>query len=290
MQRLFVIFSMVSMVGACWVPLEQGNQLERDMGELRAQLLQTRKALDYQQAELSEQMERADAQIDRVASTLEDLNRAARMTDADFGVQLQRLIAEVQELRGKVELAEYTMESLNQAINGQDGLVVRIENLEKGIGAKTSHKRKQSTVVASKGTSKSDVKAMLAQGLALGNEAKYDQARGIFRTILKKEPRKKGISDQAYFQIGELYFQQGRYHSALQEYIKVVEKFARGDYADDAYYKIALCSLSIGNLEDAQIFFNELVQNHKKSPLYKEAVAKLGDVNAKLAAEKKKAK
>jgi TolA-binding protein len=287
MFKILSVMTAACLISACWVPLEQGHQLERDMGELRAQLLQTRKALDYQQAELSEQMERADTQIERVAGTLEDLNRAARMTDADFGVQLQRLITEVQELRGKVELAEYTIETLNQSLDGEGGLIARVESFEKN-GKSSSRSAKTRTARApQRASSSTKIKELLEQGLALGNEAKYDQARGIYRAILKKEPKKKGVSDLAYFQLGELYFQQGRYHSALQEYIKVVEKFGSGTYADDAYYKIAMCSLSVGNLEDAQIFFNELVQNHKKSPLYKQAVAKLGDVNAKLAAEKK---
>ena len=287
MFKILSVMTAACLISACWVPLEQGHQLERDMGELRAQLLQTRKALDYQQAELSEQMERADTQIERVAGTLEDLNRAARMTDADFGVQLQRLITEVQELRGKVELAEYTIETLNQSLHGEGGFIARVESFEKN-GKSSSRSAKTRTARApQRASSSTKVKELLEQGLALGNEAKYDQARGIYRAILKKEPKKKGVSDLAYFQLGELYFQQGRYHSALQEYIKVVEEFGSGTYADDAYYKIAMCSLSVGNLEDAQIFFNELVQNHKKSPLYKQAVAKLGDVNAKLAAEKK---
>ena len=287
MFKILSVVTLSCLVGACWVPLEQGNQLERDMGELRAQLLQTRKALDYQQAELGEQMELADTQIERVAGTLEDLNRAARMTDADFGIQLQRLITEVQELRGKVELAEYTIESLNQSLHGDGGLIARVEAFEKN-GKSSARSTKTRATTSSKQTgSSASIKELLKQGSVLGNEAKYDQARGIYRAILKKEPKKKGVSDLAYFQIGELYFQQGRYHSALQEYIKVVEKFGSGTYADDAYYKIAMCSLSVGNLEDAQIFFNELVQNHKKSPLYKQAVTKLGEVNAKLAAEKK---
>ncbi|MDP7040391.1 MAG: tetratricopeptide repeat protein [Myxococcota bacterium] len=287
MFKILSVMTAASLASACWVPLEQGNQLERDMGELRAQLLQTRKALDYQQAELSEQMERADTQIERVAGTLEDLNRAARMTDADFGVQLQRLITEVQELRGKVELAEYTIESLNQTLHGEGGLIARVEAFEKDGKSSSRSAKTRTTRAPQRASSPTKIKELLEQGLVLGNEAKYDQARGIYRAILKKEPKKKGVSDLAYFQLGELYFQQGRYHSALQEYIKVVEKFGSGTYADDAYYKIAMCSLSVGNLEDAQIFFNELVQNHKKSPLYKQAVAKLGDVNAKLAAEKK---
>ena len=287
MLKLLQLVVSIFFISACWVPLEQGNQLERDMGELRAQLLQTRKALDYQQAQLSEQMEVADTQIDRVALTLEDLNRAARMTDADFGVQLQRLITEVQELRGKVELAEYSLESLNQTLHGDQGLVARLDALEKGKKIKVTRGSSGRAISAQKGLNNDSVEKLLVQADALGKDSKYDQARGMYRAVLKKQSKKKGVSDLAYFEIGELYFREGRYHSALQEYIKVVEKFGRGDYADNAYYKIAMCSLSVGNLEDAQIFFNELVKNHKSSPLHKEAITKLGEVNAKLALEKK---
>ena len=75
--------------------------------------------------------------------------------------------------------------------------------------------------------------------------------------------------------------------SALQEYIKVVEKFGAGAFADDAYMRIGMCSIDVGNLEDAKIFFTEIVKNYKKSPLVKQAQVKLDDVSARLEKEAK---
>src|SRR5690606_4470735 len=127
-----------------------------------------------------------------------------------------------------------------------------------------------------------DKKDLLAYAQQLLKEKKVDDARGVLRDVVKKWPSDAGITDQAYYTLGETYYDEKKYRSALQEYIKVVEKFGTGAYADDAYYKIGLASMDIGNYEDAKIFFTEIVKNHKKSPLAKHAAKKLDELEKRL--------
>ena len=129
---------------------------------------------------------------------------------------------------------------------------------------------------------------MLAYGESLVKAGKIQDARGVFRDLVRRYPKSKGITDKAFFTLGETYFQNKKYRNALQEYIKVVDRFPKGAMADDAYYRIGSCSMEIGNLEDANIFFNEIVSNHKSSPLLKAARGKLKEVQKRLNAEKKK--
>ena len=105
---------------------------------------------------------------------------------------------------------------------------------------------------------------------------------------LKQWPKEAGIADEAEFRLGETYFAEKKFDAALREYIKVLDKFGNGNLADDAYYQIGLCSMEIGNLDDAQTFFNEIVTNHKKSPLLKNAKAKLEEVQKRVDQAKKK--
>ena len=56
---------------------------------------------------------------------------------------------------------------------------------------------------------------------------------------------------------------------------------------DDAYFQIGNCSMALGNLEEAEVFFNEIITNHKKSPFAKDAKSKLSEVKKRLKAERR---
>ena len=54
---------------------------------------------------------------------------------------------------------------------------------------------------------------------------------------------------------------------------------------DDAYFQIGNCSMALGN-EEAEVFFNEIITNHKKSP-FKRRQVKLSEVRQRLKAERR---
>jgi TolA-binding protein len=250
-----------------------------DILALQAGMQQARKGLDEQKAALTEQMQEAAQQIEEVSSALADLRRAARMTDADFGVQIERLIRELQELRGTIELTEYRLGKIEGRLDGEDSISARLESLEKSETVGSSR------VPAS--AEPKDKKQLLLHARTLAKDRKIAEARGVYRDVIKRWPDEQGTTDEAYYRLGDLYFAEKKHRSALQEFIKVAEKFASGRFVDDALYKIGLCSMEIGNLEDAQIFFNEIIRNHKKSPLVRGARTKLAEVEKRLAAEKR---
>lgn len=258
--------------------------MQSDIAELRRELSSAQKSTSEQRARLDDQMRAAEKQIETVSTMLADLNRAARSTDADFGMQMERLIREVQELRGALELLQYRLGKAEEGVAGQGSITERLSALEKQVvelGPKAAV-----TTMAEKTPESS--KAMFEQAAALVKDGKIEEARGSYREILRRWPSEDGVTDQAYYRLGDLYFDEKKSRPALQEYIKVLEKYPTGRYADDTLYKVGLCSIDIGNLEDAQIFFGEILKNHPKSPLAKSAARKLDEVKRKLATEKPK--
>ncbi len=312
----------MSCSGCFWVPAETGVRMQSDIRGLQNNMREANKHLEQQAAHLEEQsaqlanqMKEAADKVAEVAEALQSLNRAARMTDADLGVQIERLIKEVQELRGSVELSDYRLGKIEGQFEGDQSLVARIESLEKEKNAlptttKVASRSKKPTRASTKKTSNAKAKEpasktkpkpiakkppqgkkeLLAYGESLLKAGKVQDARGVFRDLVRRYPKSKGITDKAFFTLGETYFQNKKYRNALQEYIKVVDRFPKGAMADDAYYRIGSCSMEIGNLEDANIFFNEIVSNHKSSPLLKAARGKLKEVQKRLNNEKKKKK
>jgi TolA-binding protein len=265
---------------SCWVPKETGQAMQRDITALQQQQAANQKTLAEQQARLEEDLQRADRKIAEVTRTLEDLNRASHSTDADFGVQLERLIKEVQDLRGATELSDYRLSKIEGKLDGPGSITARLEALEKQVAQAAQAPPPAKEAPKTK-------KELFAFAADLLKHGKAAEARGVYRDIVRQWPNEPGVTDEAYYQIGESYFDEKNCRSALQEFIKVAEKFAAGSYADGAYYKIGLCSMEIGNLEDAKIFFSEIVRNYKKSPRLKDAQKKLDEVEARLAKEAK---
>lgn len=263
---------------ACWVPKETGRVMQRDLGLLRADLQATQKSFDSQQARLEEQLTRADGQSKAIEEKMRQLDRAARKTDAGFGVQIEDLRRELQEQRGTIELLSYKVQQLEVRLGEPDSSATDLP------GAQSAASQPVATQVPK------DKKGQLAFAKQLAAKGRKAEARGVLRDLVKKHPKETGITDDAFFQLGELYYKEKKFDRALQEYIKVVEKFPRGKFVADGYYRIGLCSMELGNLEDAKIFFEEVVKKHKRSPLAKHAKAKSKEVSRRLAKEKKRKK
>lgn len=273
--------------GACFVPSEVGERMQRDIARLQEDMQEAQAGLDQQRALLAEKIKEAEAQIKEVDTALQDLNRAARMTDADFGIQIERLIRETQDLRGMIELTEYRLSQLETKLEGEGSLTERVSKLESGeVGASSTTGSTDPQQIAT--AVPKDPPKMLAYAKGLVKQGKTDEARGVFRQVIKKAPKQAGITDAAYYELGSLYYKEKKYRSALQELVKVVEGFERGDYADDAYYKIGQCSLDLGNLEDAQIFFGQVIKGYPKSPLATAAKKQLRDIEKRLKTDKRR--
>ena len=289
-----VVICLGATAAACFVPAETGRKMQDDILALQNESRAAKAGLDTQRAQLAEQMERGDKQIEEVAKALAELQRAARNTDADFGVQMERLIKELQELRGTIELTEYRLQKLEARLEGDGSLTSRIEALEKKAGiaspgagsASDGTKPPEGAVVVPPAEPKGK-KELLDYGRKLAADGKVADARGVYRELVKRFPDEAGVTAEAYYALGELYYAEKKFKNALAEYIKVAEKFPTGKFGDDALFKIGVCSVEVGSLEDAQVFFGEIVKNRKKSPLYKAAAQKLDEVTKRIEQEKK---
>jgi TolA-binding protein len=278
------------------VPNETGQAMQRDIRRLSEDVGHNQKKIDEQGAQLEEQLAEADkkvaSKVGEVDAKLQDLNRAARKTDAGFGVRLDEQQQELQALRGQNELLQYRITQLEKKLEGYDDLTARVETLENGLPAGGTPAAAATPADTAAKTPSAEIPTdkagLLAHGRKLMGDKKLEEARGVFRELIRRFPTEAGFADEAYFQIGESYFKEKKYRPGLQEYIQVVEKFPKGDLVDDAYFRIGLCSVELGNLEDALIFFDEIIKHHPKSPLVKSAKKKQKDVSKRLERETKK--
>jgi TolA-binding protein len=256
-----VLFCNTALLSACWVPTGVGNKMEEDIKNLqRSQDILARK-IEQRQAQWEESLEKAQT----IEETVTKLNQSARLNDADFGAQMQQVIEEVQTLRGALEVAEN-----------------RINQLE-GKTDSSAPSEDTSAPPAPKFSSKESPKQALERAKKLIEAHQMEEAREAIEFALEKS--KKEERDEAYFLLGESYYGEKNYRTALKHYIHVIDKYPRSEFADDTMYRIGQSSLSLGQKAEAKVFFHEIVKRYKSSPWYNAAKRELKALEDK---EKKK--
>ncbi len=264
-----------SLLTACWVPLEAGRKMRQDIDSLRTDLRVAERSLQGERARLKESIGEADKKISEISKMLAELNKAARTNDADFGVQIEELTKAVHNLEG-------AHEETNHRILQLEG------NPERDISNKgASPEPSTENSAPAKSTSNSgkkptDKRGLLAYADAKAKAGKNDEAIETYNEIIKKWPSEAEITDAAHMRVGDLLRGQNKFQAASQHYVKIIEKFPSGSLVAAAYYRIGLTSMSLGNFEDAEIFFSEVKNNHKKSKWAKDADKQLAMVRKKL--------
>jgi TolA-binding protein len=255
-------WGLLGLQAGCFMPLSSGQALQGEVVALREDIQSTRRELQIVRATESEHQQQSLSKLQELSSALREFNQNARSSNADFGSQMERMIQDVQELRGTVEVNEHRLGESTQS------LAERLDKLA----------QKNPRPAEADAKLPADKKEALAYGQKLSKAGKTAESRAVYRALLKQYPRLPGTTDEAAFRLGETFLAEGQYDDALREYVRIVEKFGGGSRVDDAYYKIGICSLALGRLDDAQTFFSEIVSNRRKSPFYKNAKAKLDEV------------
>ena len=79
------------------------------------------------------------------------------------------------------------------------------------------------------------------------------------------------LADNAQYGAGECFFAQARFDSALVEYKQVGARWASGDRAPAALYKVGLCQERLGRKDEAKQTFDKVVAEFPDSAFADEA-------------------
>lgn len=95
-------------------------------------------------------------------------------------------------------------------------------------------------------------------------QGRYSMALNTYREYLRRFPD-TDLADNAQYGVGECFFAQSQFDSALVEYTRVGSKWGSGDRAPAALYKLGLCQERLGRTADAKATFEDLVKRFPQS-------------------------
>ncbi|HVA48118.1 MAG TPA: tetratricopeptide repeat protein [Pirellulales bacterium] len=104
----------------------------------------------------------------------------------------------------------------------------------------------------------------------------FDEARAAYRRVVKSESgAKTETAAKAQWMLGETFFHQKNYESALREYLKVEILYDYPMWQAAALFEAAKCHEHLGEPKEAQELYAKLVKAYPDSPLAKDAAGRL---------------
>ncbi|HET8541835.1 MAG TPA: tetratricopeptide repeat protein [Anaeromyxobacter sp.] len=242
----------------CWVPMEKGRQLEARVQRLEVQNVEQQRLLDET---LKERIAKADEQIGRVQTKIEELNAVSRKSGANLAVELGKLQEEFARVKGDLEASQHRLAELEKSLKALDASTEGRFAALKGAGALDEHEARQKLAALKRPDDKGAV-------FELAQREEKDGDKGVARQMYEEYAR-RWPSDprtaEARFRAGEIAFGQKRWRDALLSYGKVAEDFPRSDVAPDAMLGAAEAMLRLDMKDDARAVLDQLVEKYPKS-------------------------
>lgn len=285
MRRLVLLALLVSLPG-CFYPADRGRALEAKVDKLGADNARLEAELKEARAQLASTLPKIDEKVAEVTKALQSLDTAARRKDADIGVQFQKTVEDLAQLRGQVETYLYKINELETALNkNTEDTNQKLLALQGSEAVKEAEAKKKAEELQ-RPTDKKEFLA-LAQEKAKAGDVLV--ARQLYNEFLKKWA-KDALVGEAHYGLGETYFTESKCREALFEYGKVVQDHPKTPSAPDAYLRSSDCFQKLKMKEESRLALEELIKGYPKSDAAKTAKTRLAELDKKAAPAPKKGK
>jgi TolA-binding protein len=256
--------------GGCVTTREEGETLKRDMASLKTEMAQ----LQRQQSDARTQERARLEDMQQRLAALETTLSTLRQADADVGVQLDKIVAEVQTLRGDIEQARYELGETSASV--KDILARPPVSVAREATAPKEDAGRTATIAGQEVPS--EPKAHYDFAKKLYDDKKFVESAEAFDLFLQRHTKTQPnlVDNAAYWKAESFFGQAGTqsdpklkeksFKQAILAYQRVLED-PKSEKNDAALYKIGLAFEQLGFKDEAVVFYDELVTKHAKSPL-----------------------
>ena len=249
---LTLVFA-ASLLGGC-VTTAQGQRLQRDILALQAQFDELRS----EKERLKETIAKASAEIEKLETANGQATELLRRNSADFGVQIDELRIIISQLRGQIEALQHEVAQSKRT---------------PAPAAAPAAPPAPAPLPSEKGE-------LYTYAYEQHSGGKHAEARRAFKEYVSRYPKDRKADDALFFW-GESFFQERLHAEAVQVLQRVLTDYSGSDKVDDTLFRIGEIFEQLGKCDNAQAFFEELLDKHAKSPLVKKTRRKLRTLKRK---------
>ncbi|HVE84968.1 MAG TPA: tetratricopeptide repeat protein [Myxococcales bacterium] len=265
-------------LGGCFYPADRGRLLEMKVDRLNQQSDALERKLTAADQKLSDTLPKVEEKLGQMTKALESLDKAARRSDADIGVQLQKAIEDVQQLRGQVETYVHRIDALEQGLKqlqaDTDAKLQKLAELQGQEAAKQVEAAKRAEQIKRPTTPK-ELLDLADEKAKTGDRP---LARQLYAELLQKWPKHE-LAGPSEFGLAEAYYADSKCEDALSHYGSVIKEHAKATYVPDALLHASECFRKLKMLDASRDALTELVKNHPKSDAARTAKTRLVELD-----------
>lgn len=246
------------------------EQLTKIKHELKnMEIIKAVEVLGKKQANMGMQLEDIKAELMRLRGTLEqqenrrqELATRSEAGDSSLAEKMQGLSKQFDSLQAKII-------DLEKAAFEPGGLQKKVVSAENKPLEKEAEVSAVTDTKAAIATEKTKIKVQKSakedydEAYKLFQKNAYRQAIEKFRAFLKGHPD-SNLAGNARYWLGDCYYQQERYEEAILEYEKVIQGH-KGSKVPDALLKEGLAFHHLGEVKTARLVLEKLLEEYPKS-------------------------
>lgn len=256
------------LTGGC-VPMERDLRIDQDLFSLKSRLNALEQGVDRQ----GQSRETVERQVDGMAKRQADLQASQ---DA-LRVELQTVRGLLDDATGRrreeQETLLLTQKDAALRLGNLDGRLLKVEKelLElRAAQAALAAKAAEPAVAALSG------ETLYEQGRDLIlNKGDVNKGRTTLEEFIKTRPQSE-LLPNAYYWIGEAYYSEKNFESAIVQFQDVIEKYPSHSKASAALYKQSLAFESLGEGKKAAALLKKLIEVYPASDEAKKAKERIG--------------
>ena len=291
-------FAFASLLGgvllsSCVTTKEEGRQLRSDVEHMREQVSALERTNEADRRGLEKKLKKMSRRVRDLEGTLQSLRQA----DADGSVQMEKVIAEVQTLRGDIEDARFQLGETKKTV--KDILERPPVDVAAAAVAPTVEPTTKTQVGGEDVPEDAEAHFTLAKSLTDAGRAdtgKLEDALAAWDLFIERHKSDKRFVE-ANYERGQTLFLMGNaaskdsrerhYRKAILAYQKVLESNKKKNVSA-AMYQIGLSFEKLGYYDNAVVFYETLVKEHSRSKEVKNAKKRLRAARKLSRAQKKK--
>ena len=269
---------------ACVTTRDEGQTMRSDIGALKDETASL-------QRRVVDERETSSRRIDTLGqrtAALESQLSAIRQANADTGVQMEKLIAELQALRGELEEARHQLGETKESVAD----ILARPPVEVAAAAAAPKVEAPNVMIGGQPVP-DEAQAHYDFAKKLFDDKKWADAADAFDLFVQRHGNGKAeLANNALFWKAEAYYglaqtlvgknrdkdREKALKQAILAYQRVLESPKSGK-ADGALMKIGLCFEQLRYKDEAKVFYEELLEKHAKSPLAADARRRLKALN-----------
>lgn len=258
----YVVLALASLLFSGCVSLSTGDQMQQDIEAIKAQQKTMQENYDAEKTRLTKMIASARGDVSELKQVLKQARALLQRNNADLGVELQKNRQALDELRGNVEELEFKLKKANE------DLQLFKEDTDRRFSGNNVGANLPDKPVP-----------LFAAGKKAYDAGKNNAARNAFEKFVTTFPT-HGKAGQAQYLLGQTYFKEQQWVRSVLEFEKVIKKYDKSTYVDDAMYHIGAALMKSGRCKQAKGWFQLVISEHGNSEWAGDARQKINAIKS----------